>query len=84
MHLKASYRHVLAMLKVYWDLKTASRGFSNIFPIHILGQNYMTFHNISETSNNEHDYALKYLNDLHHNRSTLGTLDMSSQFHQKQ
>ena len=44
----------------------------------------MTFHNISETSNNEHDYALKYLNDLHHNRSTLGTLDMSSQFHQKQ
>lgn len=84
MHLKASYRQVLALFKVYGDLKTASRGFSNIFSIHILGQNYMTFHNISETSNNENDYALKYLNDLHHNGSTLGTLDMSSHFHQKQ
>ena len=37
------------------------------------------------TSNNEHGWTLvKYLNILHHNKSTLGTLDMSGHFHQKQ
>ena len=83
MHLKASYRQVLALFKVYGDLKTASRGFSNIFSIHILGQNYMKqSQNISEKGKNEHDWVfIKYLNVLYHNRSTLGTLDMFCQFH---
>ena len=36
------------------------------------------------TSNNKHDWTrVKYLNVLHHNRSTLGTLDMPGHFQQK-
>ena len=61
------------------------KSFCNIFPCTFLVKAIWTPRYTSvTTSNSKHDWIpIKHLNALHHNRSTLGILDMSGQFHLK-